>query len=184
MRQSIYTFLYLNPHCPLPNPPVGRAKCPHSGARSYVHSQRRVGGRALSTQRRSGPLSPLSCLKPQRRHIYIDPWKRKEKSGRVLIVILANILLSLKIPRCGREIASCPLPFQLLFVPLLLSMTTARFLSGAPPQIPAWILVRSAPAFFWQSEDAHEHMKKVRKSYLANALYVLSPSNFIGIFGF
>ncbi|RRT41708.1 hypothetical protein B296_00047309 [Ensete ventricosum] len=51
-------------------------------------------------------------------------------------------------------------------------MTTARFLSGAPPQIPAWILVRSAPAFFWQSEDAHEHMKKVRKSYLANALYL------------
>ncbi|CAD5177395.1 unnamed protein product [Musa acuminata subsp. malaccensis] len=33
-------------------------------------------------------------------------------------------------------------------------MTTARYLSDAPPQIPAWNLVRSAPAFFWQSEDA------------------------------
>ncbi|CAL9762271.1 unnamed protein product [Musa acuminata subsp. burmannicoides] len=47
-------------------------------------------------------------------------------------------------------------------------MTTARYLSGAPPQIPAWNLVRSAPAFFCQSEDAalpsEEERASVRRS--------------------
>ncbi|WOL14167.1 U11/U12 small nuclear ribonucleoprotein 59 kDa protein [Canna indica] len=43
-------------------------------------------------------------------------------------------------------------------------MIPAPFVSGAPPQFLAWQPVQSAPTSFWESEDVHEHLRKLRET--------------------
>ncbi|CAL9043148.1 unnamed protein product [Musa banksii] len=50
-------------------------------------------------------------------------------------------------------------------------MFTASFAPGASPQIPTWHPAQSSLSSFWQSEDVHEHLRKLKETVgLAKAL--------------
>ncbi|CAL9090568.1 unnamed protein product [Musa acuminata var. zebrina] len=50
-------------------------------------------------------------------------------------------------------------------------MFTASFAPGASPQIPTWRPAQSSLSSFWQSEDVHEHLRKLKETVgLAKAL--------------
>ncbi|RRT36600.1 hypothetical protein B296_00042753 [Ensete ventricosum] len=59
----------------------------------------------------------------------------------------------------------------LLLFPFFCTMFTPSFAPGASPQILTWHPAQSSLSSFWQSEDVHEHLRKLKETVgLAKAL--------------
>ncbi|KAJ8459817.1 hypothetical protein OPV22_032743 [Ensete ventricosum] len=60
---------------------------------------------------------------------------------------------------------------KLLLFPFFCTMFTPSFAPGASPQILTWHPAQSSLSSFWQSEDVHEHLRKLKETVgLAKAL--------------